>query len=299
MNKAATYCAIKIIFNPNSTGDAPALAKKTAKDLKKKVDKDVVELVPTKYAGHAEKLAYDFSKKYKKPLIISVSGDGGYHEVVNGVLKAKEDKVAKNPVVTVVGAGNANDHYRTVVQKPVHIALDHEPKVIDLLRITIRSGNKETVRYAHSYAGIGITPRVAEELNRHKLNMFKEFNIIRRALFHDRPLEVEIDGKRVKMESLLFANIVEMAKVLTLNDKNSLHDGKFEVVEIRYENRLKLLRTLIRAATLGLKQQPRYKTFSFTMCEDSPIQADGEITALKNGTRVTISVAKDALTTLI
>lgn len=296
---AARYGTVKIIYNPNSTGDASKLAKETARDLKRKIADKKIELVPTEYPGHAEKLAYTFAKRYKRPLIVSVSGDGGYHEVINGVLAAKSHGHAKEPVTAVVGAGNANDHYRTVVKRPLAEAIDSEPVAIDLLKISMKEGRNKTVRYAHSYAGIGITPRIAEDLNRNKLHLFKELHIISRALFVDRPVNIKYDSKEKRVESLLFANIVQMAKVLKLNDSNSLHDGKFEVVEIPYKNRLRLLSSLLKAATIGLKNQPRYSQFTFIMLENSPIQADGELAKVKNGTRITITVAKDALTTLL
>lgn len=300
MRLPVNYSTIKVIYNPQSTGEAPRIARQTALSLRKKIrTRPKVELVETRYAGHAEKLAQNFASRYRKPLIISVSGDGGYHEVVNGVMKAKRSKKAHNPVVTVVGAGNANDHYRTVVDNPLPEALGHEPKSIDLLEITVTKGRSKTVRYAHSYAGLGITPRIAQELNAHKLNPIKEIQIILRALIKVRPVKIEARDKTKKIESLLFTNIHQMAKVLTMDSSGSPYDGKFEIVEVPFENRLKLFRILFRAATIGLKDQPRYGDYSLKLLEDSILQTDGEIIKCEKNTRIHVGIFKDALVTLI
>ncbi len=221
------FSAVKIIHNPNSTGDAPKLAKETYKTLAPFFGKENVELLQTKRAGHAEELAYSAAKRYSKPLIISVSGDGGYHEVVNGVMKAK-----KGAVISVIGAGNANDHYNAAVKKPIADLVQDQPEVTDLLKVSITHGTVSTIRYAHSYCGLGISPKIAEELNRYKLNLFKEIRILMRALVSDRPVSISRNGRKEKVESLLFANIPRMAKVLRLSGSSSLSDSKFETVKI-------------------------------------------------------------------
>jgi diacylglycerol kinase family enzyme len=67
-----------------------------------------MELLPTDFAGHARDLARSVAVS-GGPLIVSVSGDGGYNEAVNGVL----DVPASRAVCTVLPAGNANDHHRS------------------------------------------------------------------------------------------------------------------------------------------------------------------------------------------
>lgn len=298
MKSDQKFTVIKLIYNPNSTGDAPELARKAAAQLRRKLGSIKVQLMPTKYPGHAEEIAYTVAKRYKYPLIVSVSGDGGYNEVVNGVCRAQDDGVAGSPVLSVIGAGNANDHYNALNYRPLPEAIKGTPLTIDLLKITLSQGKTRTVRYAHSYAGVGITPRIGEELNRHKLNPLKEVRIITRAMFVDRPVRIKHKDTVRRIESLLFANIVRMAKVLTLDDSNSLHDGKFEVIEIVYANRLRLLGTLLKAAVFKLKNQPKHSTYSFTACEDMPLQLDGEILQCKTDTRVDVGAAKDAIAIL-
>lgn len=301
MHRTKHFSHFVIIYNPNSTGDAPSIAKKLATYLRKIAAKETILLMPTRYAGHAREIARLVAAEYPSPLIVSVSGDGGYNEVINGVMIAKNSNEAKNPTVTVIGAGNANDHYRVVhKERSLKEMLEYNPKSIDLLKVAVESKPKATeTYYAHSYIGVGITPKVAEELNRNKLNPIKEAKIIIKALFAIRPTKISHDGKGKSIDSLVFANISQMAKVLTLTDKNSLHDGRFEVIEMPHTSIFGLLHNLLLAATVGLKGQPTFKKYSFTLLEKHPLQIDGELIQCGKGDKISVSVAKDAIQTLL
>ncbi len=67
-----------------------------------------VDLVPTEHAAHATELSRTAAGA-GSPLVVSVSGDGGYNEVVNGVRQAGNERAAS----AVLAAGNANDHRRS------------------------------------------------------------------------------------------------------------------------------------------------------------------------------------------
>ena len=98
---------IVIIFNPHSTGDAPRSAEELHAELTRRLPAVPVELCPTRYAGHARDLAREAAGT-GRPLLVSVSGDGGYNEVVDGVMQAGNSEA----VCAVRAAGNANDHRR-------------------------------------------------------------------------------------------------------------------------------------------------------------------------------------------
>lgn len=299
MKPIANFTYVIIIFNPNSTGDAPEKAKKLLKTLINSFPELSVELKETEYAGHAKEIAYLTASKHVRPLIVSVSGDGGYHEVVNGTVNALLDRKAKEPVVSVVGAGNANDHYRATNRLPLEeLIATQQPRTIDLLKVTVKNAKKETIVYAHSYAGIGVSPRVAEELNRYKLNIIKEFYILVKSLTSLRPVTIEQQGKRRQVDSLVFANIREMAKVLTLTDKNNLHDGKFETIEITHGNIFRMLAIFAKAAVSSLGKQKQYTSYEFTLREDAPLQVDGEVIKAFAGDSIIITSAKDAIKAL-
>jgi diacylglycerol kinase (ATP) len=69
-----------------------------------------------------------------------------------------------------------------------------------------------------------------------------------------RPFEIERpDRTRERFDSIIFANIDQMAKVATLSDDDGrLDDGAFEVITMRHSARWKLLGAALRACTRGL-----------------------------------------------
>lgn len=110
----AAFDRIVVIFNPHSTGDAAALAEQLDAELTARLADTPVTLSPTEHAGHAQDLA-PYAARTGRPLIVSVSGDGGYDEVIDGAV------AAGNPaaICAVLAAGNANDHARTVQEQPL------------------------------------------------------------------------------------------------------------------------------------------------------------------------------------
>jgi len=271
-------------------------AKQLASQLRKILPDTSIKCVPTKYAGHAEKLACNLARIRSKPLIISSSGDGGYHEVINGVMQIKDNSA----ICAVLPAGNANDHSRTLQEEPLYQAIKKGKTTrLDLLRITIETSGKKQIRYAHSYAGLGLTPVVATELNRHTLNAFREASLVIKTFFKYRPFKIRRGGKVLKFDSLIFANINQMAKVLTLSEKNKPDDGFFEVISFLHGRKHILAKRLLRAATTGLKKPRREQKYSFEVLKKMPMQMDGEVTKLSANSKVEVASAKRILLTIV
>jgi diacylglycerol kinase (ATP) len=293
------FSDIAIIYNPNSTGDAPGNAQRLRADLKVALPRIPVQLLHTKYAGHAIKLSYDFAKSHKSPLIISASGDGGYNEVINGALQAQNEGAA--PICAVLPSGNANDHARTMQEKPLlDLILGNHVTNLDVLQLkTTHSREKSVERYAHSYIGIGLTPKVAVELNKEKLNSFKEGWIITKSLWRLRPVRIRRNGKVQSIDSLICSTIPEMAKVLTLSNHARPHDGLFEVTNIRHRSKITLLLQLIKGAVIHFGAGRRSGNLTFTLLHPSPIQLDGEIVQLPKNTEVTITLHSQQLRTVV
>lgn len=296
MNKR--FSSISIIYNPHSTGDSKSMAKKLSTNLQKELDGVTIKLVATKYAGHARELAKQIAAREKTPLIISSSGDGGYNEVVNGVMEANNVEA----VCAVLPAGNANDHSRTVQENRPLLKGILKGKVtkLDLLKVilTFPEGNKKTM-YAHSYAGLGLTPVIAVELNKNDLNALNEILITLKTFFKYRPFKIHHDDKVIEIDSLLFANINQMAKILTLASPTRLDDGKFEVIVLPAGRKLMLVRTLVKALTSSLDTAKRYKTYEFTTIKKMPMQLDGEVHKLPAGSKVKVISAHAALKTVV
>ena len=292
---------IAIIYNPNSTGDAPQMAEDLARKIDAKPKSIGVKavLTPTEAERHAITLAKRIASKHKRPLIISVSGDGGYNEVVNGAMQAKEISRSASPVVAVIGAGNANDHRRVMRDKPlIDLITAGKPKSFDLLHIEAKAKGFSLNRYAHSYIGFGITPEVGNELNKRDVNLWAEIRMILKTYRIYAPFRIQRNNAEYVLDNLLFANINEMAKIIKLDDKNTVHDGRFEVIELRHRSKIHMLGTLVKAAVIGFKNPPSFQTYSFKTIDALPIQLDGEIEKLPKNCTVTITAKHAAIDSL-
>lgn len=78
-----------VLVNPFSGGGAAARAWTTAKTI---LDKCHVELtvIMTERAGHAYDIAHTEIKKGDYDGVVTVSGDGLIHEVINGLYRRKD-----------------------------------------------------------------------------------------------------------------------------------------------------------------------------------------------------------------
>jgi diacylglycerol kinase family enzyme len=225
-------------------------------------------------------------------LIVSVSGDGGYNEVVNGVMDAGN----ADAVAAVIGAGNANDHRRVTRERPLVdavVAGDVQP--IDLLKLSTDG----LTRYAHSYIGLGITPVVAVDLEQGGKGSFREITTVIRAFARFRPFEIELeDGRTQRFDSLIFANIRQMAKFATLSEEGEPDDGVFEVITLKHTAKWRVLFTAIKAAVRGLGEQPTARHYRFTTSTPLPLQLDGELITLDPGAQVIVDLVPGALSTI-
>lgn len=292
------YSSVTIIYNPISTGPGKALAKELKASLSEKMPKLPVKVVATKYAGHAEKLAYELAMASPRPLIISASGDGGYNEVVNGLMTAVDQ--GAQPVAGLLPAGNANDHFNNVHQGDLAISIvEMHEQYIDLLKFIAVSKGQKLERYAHSYVGIGLTPKAGKELNKTKLNRLNEIWIVVKVLVKLKPVRLIIDGKHRSYDSLVFSNINRMSKVLTISQEAEINDGLFEVTPFRRGNKFKLISKLLKASTTGLTTSKQTAEFSFKTLRSVLVQLDGEVTTIDARTTAIITLDRSALRCLL
>lgn len=290
------FSVVAIVYNPNSTGPSEHEAQQLGEGLRNASFSAEVRLIATEHPRHAEELAYDIAMQHERPLIVSSSGDGGYNEVVNGAMRAQAE--GANPVCAVLAAGNANDHSRTVVQRPLLDAiLSDEVVRIDVLKAVIRSKAGDGMRYAHSYIGLGLTPAVAVELNRSKLNRVKEGYIVYKALRDLQPVVIEVDGKPISIDSLVLANISQMAKVLTIAGNAAPDDGLLRVTVFPYRRKIRLIFVLLKAIVNGIHGVSTTH-YEFTAVKEMVIQFDGEVQELAAGDSVAVRVEASALATL-
>lgn len=295
-----TYDHITIIYNPNSTGGSKKLAKQFAKQAGRLFPKASIELIGTEFARHAEELSAQLVVKHAKHrlLLVSSSGDGGYHEVINGVMDVvkKDQKI----VCAVLPAGNANDHSSAMHETSLvdNLAAAKETN-LDLLKISIKQPKGKVIRYAHSYAGLGLTPVVGAELNKHNLNPVKEKFIAAKAFQNFKPFKISHNSDMMLLDSLVFTNINQMAKVLSFGAKNQPSDGKFEITAFYHDSKPKLLLKIAKAAVGTAKPQKRAKRYTFTTMQKVVMQLDGEVISIPKDSLVVVSIMHHALTTLV
>ena len=280
-----------LVFNPQSTGDAEELAEGLRAELAERAPGLVVELVPTEHAGHGRELA-ERAAATGAPLVVSVSGDGGYSEVVDGIMRSGSDRA----VAAVLPAGNANDHRRATRERPLAEAIAAgDTTKIDLLRLTVG----DRVQWAHSYIGLGLTPIVAIDLEKGGKGSVREIVSVVRTFAKFRPFAIDLeDGTRARLDSLLFANIDQMAKYATLSEDGRPDDGVFEVVTIEHVAKWRVLATALRAVTRGLGPQPTAKEFRFTTVTPMPMQVDGEVLEVGAAEPVRVTIDPATLTTV-
>jgi diacylglycerol kinase family enzyme len=213
----------------------------------------------------------------------------------------RAQQVGKSAVSGVLPTGNANDHRRTVRQQPLmRSILTDRFDEIDLLQVMItRHDGSQTVRYAHSYAGFGLTPVVARELNRHTLNPLRESWIVLKTFYKYRAFTAEVDGRKLKYDSIICTNIHRMAKLLRVAKDASPRDGRFEVVLFPARTKPRLLLTLLKAATVGLKTDRLTAEFELRLLQSMPMQLDGEVYSLDRGDKVEITAAPSILKTVL
>jgi diacylglycerol kinase family enzyme len=291
------FDTVSIIFNPNSTGDAPQLARELQGQLDALLPvRTQIRLLETSHAGHAIELARDAAAT-GNALVVSVSGDGGYNEVVNGVMRSGNP----DAVCAVLAAGNANDHSRVTGRKPLAEAIgEGAVRRMDLLRVSKADTPEADAEYAHSYIGFGLTPVVAIDLEKGSKGAMKEMLSVVRTFSRFKPFEIlQEDGVRRKFDSLVFANISQMAKYATLSEADDYpSDGKFEVIAFPHMSKWRTLLAALRATTQGLGDQPSLAGYQFTTLKPIPYQIDGEVKSATAHTDIRIESVPRVLATI-
>ncbi|WP_091467677.1 diacylglycerol/lipid kinase family protein [Paenarthrobacter nitroguajacolicus] len=291
---APHFDRVVLIFNPDRAGMGTRIAS-LEQELLAALPDLTIETLPTAFAGHARDLARSAATT-GSPLLISISGDGGYNEVVNGVMDASSTRA----VCTVLPAGNANDHFRSMPLRQLTEAIrEGSVRRMDLLRITLTGERGQRVQYAHSYIGFGLTPLMAIGIEKGGKGKILELLSVTRTLSSLKPFELErADGATAQFDSLVLANISRMAKYGTVSEKNNPNDGQFEVVTLPHSGRWRIALMTLRAVTLGLGRQPSVSSYAFTTRNPIPCQIDGEVVHVPANTHVLVESAKHALTTI-
>lgn len=300
MNLSFGYDMAAVIYNPHSTGNAKLKAQRLHKRLLK-LGLDS-QLIVTKKPKHAEQIGHDIAYGADRPLIISVSGDGGYHELINGVMKAVNTKKTGKPICAVEAGGNANDHYFQMRSETLYKAiLTTKPKNFELLKIIINKNKPQSkVLYAHSYIGWGLTPYAIKELNKQHLNPVNEKLIVAKQIMGFEPVKMRYQGKKQVVNNIIAAKVGRMSKVVKIHKKMKLApEGTFRLLIDDDTTKTAIVKRIITSITKGLQDDSNLaRSFSCTMLEAAPVQLDGEVYELKKGDTIKVIVDSGKILTL-
>jgi diacylglycerol kinase (ATP) len=197
-------------------------------------------------------------------------------------------------------AGNANDHYHSVHAGDFITAVTKgTAQTIDVLKLTGVHGAKPFERYAHSYIGLGLTPKVGKELNKRDLNRLNESWVTLKTIATLHHVRLKVHGRIKSYDSLVFTNVGRMAKVLNLAKEADVKDGLFEVSAIYHRNIVRLLLSLLQASIIGAQSIKQTKSFTFQTVSATAIQLDGEVRSLDAHTEATVKICHNALRCIV
>ena len=109
-----------------------------------------VQLKFTAHPNHAEEMAHEASRAGCS-MVIAIGGDGTVHEVLNGLMRNRENR----STLGIIAAGTANDYAQSLSAYRIQQPLDS--KSVDVGRV--RWGDCE--RFFANVAGIGLPGKVA------------------------------------------------------------------------------------------------------------------------------------------
>lgn len=288
---------IVIIFNPNSSGDSEKNAKELKVLLQKQLKKVKITVIPTKRAGHAMEIAASYIDAKNPTLLLSSSGDGGYNEVVNGILK----RPAPHVTVGVIPSGNANDHYHATANEEMAARiLRGKVHKLDVLKVAGVNQDKPWYRYAHSYIGLGLTAHIGEKLTEAELNPVNEKWLVAKYLLRFNSVCLRFRGNKTWQwySSVIFSTIDRMSKVIQLSSNAKVNDGSFEVYITPKRSVFAMIRILLKGTISGLAPARRSSKIIFYAKKHTKIQCDGEVFAIDGGRKTTVSVYRRRLRTL-
>lgn len=251
------------------------------------------EVQETKYAGHAEILAFEAAEK-NSPLILVAGGDGTLHQVLNGVMGSKQTGTA----IGLIPLGSANDFAKTCSLNagPDHLirllkAMDPRPTDIGKIDCLKTSGER-VQRYFMNECSVGMGPEVVRRLAGNKGLLGPGFlyisSILATFLTHQ-PQEVECKTSSWEWKGV--ARVVALANGKSFGNSTyiapdaSVDDGvlnSFIAGNVPLWKFLLYLQTIkarkkIKDAAIHYQVTP---TAELTAVESCMLEADGEMAGL-------------------
>lgn len=198
-----------LIYNPHAGKKRRILPNPKATDLE-----GIMELLeqyqipadyfPTKYAGHATKLAQEFAKKSDYKAVLVAGGDGTVGEAANGLINT-------DLPLGILPLGSFMNVARMLsvpldIEKAVMLIKIGRTRKIDVGVVTQLSGEKmDQPYYFIESAGIGLEAQLQEEVSEIEKGHFKSFFQVFKTLFdfYGYPGRIKIDDKEIQTRATL------------------------------------------------------------------------------------------------
>ena len=218
------------IYNPVSGKNKKLMKRMDYIEKKLKEKYDVVDIVPTQYAGHAIDLARGACGKYNA--LIFSGGDGTFSEVVKGI---GESKMA--PTLGFIPSGTVSDmanNYKIPrnIKKAIDVCVGGNKTKIDVCKINDSYFCYASALGTYTSATFSANPKMKKKFGRmaYFLQGAKQvFNV------DEQKLQVTVGKKTFTQDSILtmILNTKSVAGFSKFNYQNKLGDGKFDVVIVK------------------------------------------------------------------
>ena len=218
------------IYNPISGKNKKLMKKMDYIEKRLKEKYEVVDIVPTQYAGHAIDLAREACGVYNS--LIFSGGDGTFSEVVKGIGEAKEA-----PMIGFIPSGTVSDmanNYKIPrnIKKALDVCLEGNKTKIDVCKI-----NDSYFAYAGAlgtYAGstFKTSPKMKKKYGRMAYFMQGAKEVFK---VDEHKLQITVGKKTFTQDSILtmILNTKSVGGFSKFNYQNKLGDGKFDVVIVK------------------------------------------------------------------
>jgi diacylglycerol kinase (ATP) len=240
-----------------------------------------VEIVSTKYKGHAEVLATQAIKK-SPSLIVAAGGDGTFNEVINGIA-GSEIPMAILPIGTTnVLAKELNIPEN--VKGAIEIAVSGTPRKISLGRIMITNHSSLITRYFILMAGIGFDGKAVFGINETIKKFSGKGSYICSGIktlfrFHPDELTLLINGKSYSGYSAVIGNAAKYGGHFKIAPDARLTEPVLYVCLFKGKKRLDILRYflgVLKGSHLKFSDVEYLKAERIEINGDAYIQLDGD-----------------------
>ena len=261
------------------------------------------ELHRTTQPRHARDLAR--AKAANNTCLVACGGDGTTHEVLNGLIAARQDNPSCNAKMSILAAGTGNDFVKNL-QIPTDIS-----RFVDVLKrgATIKADvgllevDGEFRCFFGNNVGIGfdgyvnIVSSQVKRLSGMKVYLYA---VLKTLFRYDHPTVTLSADSRTEHKKILLINVgngVCSGGGFYLTPRAEINDGLFDVCIINSVSKVRLLMALpkvLKGTHLNLEEVDllRSRTLQLDSTDDLPIHADGEIIAARAHT-VRIEILPD------